>query len=82
MPIAIAITNFIIWNTGINDNSFSIVNPAQDEAPEGIPKYNDARYPNKKYKIGQMEFATKSATYYSTNSTYYIPNGPHKCSVV
>ena len=47
MPIAITKTNFIIWNTGINDNSFSIVNPAQDEAPEGIPKYNDAKYPNK-----------------------------------
>ena len=30
---------------GINDNSFSIVNPAQDEAPDGIPKYNDAKYP-------------------------------------
>ena len=47
MPIAIAKINFISWNMGINDNSFSIVNPAQDEAPEGIPKYNDAKYPNK-----------------------------------
>ena len=55
MPIAITKTNFIIWNTGINDNSFSIVNPAQDEAPDGIPKYNDAKYPNKlEYNFGQI----------------------------
>ena len=45
MPIAKAKTTFISWNMGINDNSFSIVNPAQDEAPDGIPKYNDAKYP-------------------------------------
>ena len=43
------------WNGAINDNSFSIVSPAQDEAPEGIPKYNDAKYPNKlEYNFGQI----------------------------
>ena len=59
MPIAIAKINFISWNMGINDDSFSIVNPAQDEAPEGIPKYNDAKYPNK----FEYDFATISTTY-------------------
>ena len=47
IPIAITITTLMKWNGAINDNSFSIVSPAQDEAPEGIPKYNDAKYPNK-----------------------------------
>ena len=47
MPIAIAKINFIIWNMGINDDSFSIVNPAQDEDEVHIPKYKEAKYPNK-----------------------------------
>ena len=58
MPIAKAKTTFISWNMGINDNSFSIVNPAQDEAPDGISKYNDAKYP---YKL-EYNFCTYGDT--------------------
>ena len=76
MPIAKAKTTFISWNMGINDNSFSIVNPAQDEAPDGIPKYNDAKYPI------ELELLTAQTGCTEKNSTNYIPNGPHKCSVV
>ena len=65
---------------GINDNSFSIVNPAQDEAPDGIPKYNDAKYPYK-LEYNFCMYRTHSGCT-EKNSTYYIPNGPHKCSVV
>ena len=61
---------------GINDNSFSIVNPAQDEAPDGIPKYNDAKYPI------ELEMLTAHIGCTEKKSTNYIPNGPHKCSVV
>ena len=56
MPKAKAKTTFISWNMAINDVSFSIVNPAQDEAPEGNPKYNDTRYPNKLKLVRWYEF--------------------------
>ena len=71
MPIAKAKTTFISWNMGINDNSFSIVNPAQDEAPDGIPKYNDAKYPNKlEYNFGQIR------AYLSNSPTNIMINIP------
>ena len=64
---------------GINDNSFSIVNPAQDEAPDGIPKYNDAKYPIEL----ELLTAVTGCMYRKKNQQItYIPNGPHKCSVV
>ena len=76
---------------GINDDLFSIVNPAQVEEDVQIPKYNDAKYPNKlEYNFCRSDgncqnvLPTYAGCSIEKNSTYYIPNSPppNKCSVV